>query len=87
MTDINGASVVGSSASGNLDIQPYASAINTNMGVLTEAPATLTFEGETPLRPFVFLRKSVAADSVGMVDDEGYLIVDDADNVVVWSAT
>lgn len=57
MTDITGASVAGSGASGNLNIQPYASAIKTNMGVLTEAPATLTFEGETPLRPFVFLRK------------------------------
>ena len=57
MTDINGASVVGSSASGNLNLQPYTSAVKTNMGVLTAAPATLTFEGETALRPFVFLRK------------------------------
>jgi hypothetical protein len=57
MTDINGASVAGSSANGNLNLQPYTSAIKTNMGELTEAPATLTFEGETPLRPFVFLRK------------------------------
>ena len=57
MTDANGASVAGSGASGTLNLQPYASAIKTNMGVLTEAPATLTFEDETPLRPFVFLRK------------------------------
>ena len=57
MTDANGASVAGSGASGTLNLQPYTSAIKTNMGALTEAPATLTFEGETPLRPFVFLRK------------------------------
>jgi hypothetical protein len=57
MTDANGVSVAGSGASGSLNLQPYAAAIKTNMGVLTEAPATLTFEDETPLRPFVFLRK------------------------------
>jgi hypothetical protein len=57
MTDCNGVAVAGANAGSNLNLQPYIAAVKTNMGVLTEAPATIQFESETNLRPFIYLVK------------------------------
>ena len=56
MTDSNGNSMAGASCT-NFNIQPYVAGIKTNMGVLTEAPATLTFDSETTSRPFIYMVK------------------------------
>jgi len=55
-TDCNGIAIAGASTV-NFNIQPYVAGIKTNMGVLTEAPSTLTFESETTNRPFIYLTK------------------------------
>jgi len=57
MTDCNGVAVAGVNAGSNLNLPPYIAAVKTNMGVLTGAPATIQFESETNLRPFIYLVK------------------------------
>jgi hypothetical protein len=57
MTDCNGVAVAGANAGSNLNLQPYIAAIKTNMGVLTEAPATIQWESETNTRPFIYMTK------------------------------
>lgn len=52
-TNANGVKLCGRSRQNNLNIQPYTSAQKANMGVLTEAPATLTFENENTNNLFV----------------------------------
>ena len=56
LTDSNGVAMAGASCT-NFNIQPYVAGIKTNMGVLTEAPATLTFDSETTSRPFIYMVK------------------------------
>ena len=56
MTDSNGVAMAGASCTA-FNIQPYVAGIKTNMGVLTEAPATLTFDSETTSRPFIYMVK------------------------------
>jgi len=56
MTDSNGNAMAGASCA-DFNIQPYVAGIKTNMGVLTEAPATLTFDSETTSRPFIYMVK------------------------------
>jgi hypothetical protein len=56
MTDSNGNAIAGASCT-KFNIQPYVAGIKTNMGVLTEAPATLTFDSETTSRPFIYMVK------------------------------
>lgn len=51
-TNANGASCCGITGS-QLNITPYLAAYKANMGVLTEAPSTLTFDGEETNRLFV----------------------------------
>lgn len=51
-TNANGASCCGVTGS-RLNITPYLAAYKANMGVLTEAPSTLTFDGEETARLFV----------------------------------
>ena len=57
MTDCNGVAVAGANAGSNLNLPPYIAAIKTNMGILTEAPATIQFESETNTRPFIYMTK------------------------------
>lgn len=52
-TNANGVKLCGRSRQNNLNIQPYTSAQKANLGVLTEAPATLTFENENTNNLFV----------------------------------
>lgn len=52
-TNANGVKLCGRSRQSNLNIQPYTSAQKANLGVLTEAPATLTFENENTNNLFV----------------------------------
>ena len=56
LTDSNGVAMAGASCTA-FNIQPYVAGIKTNMGVLTEAPATLTFDSETNTRPFIYMTK------------------------------
>jgi len=56
MTDSNGNAMAGASCTA-FNIQPYVAGIKSNMGVLTEAPATLTFDSETTSRPFIYMVK------------------------------
>ena len=56
LTDSNGVAMAGASCT-TFNIQPYVAGIKTNMGVLTEAPATLTFDSETTSRPFIYMVK------------------------------
>jgi len=55
-TDANGIALTGKSAA-NLNFQPYVAGIKTNLGILTEAPVTLTLESESTNRPFIYLTK------------------------------
>ena len=55
-TDSNGCAVRGVAGS-NMNFLPYASGIVNNLGVLTEAPASFTFEGETGNNIFVRVTK------------------------------
>lgn len=52
-TNANGVKLCGRSRQNNLNIQPYTSAQKANLGVLTKAPATLTFENENTNNLFV----------------------------------
>jgi hypothetical protein len=52
-TNANGVKLCGKSRQNNLNIHPYTSAQKANLGVLTEAPATLTFENENTNNLFV----------------------------------
>ncbi|MFA7105653.1 MAG: hypothetical protein WC165_11045 [Dysgonamonadaceae bacterium] len=55
-TDSNGCAVRGVAGS-NMNFLPYTSGIVNNLGVLTEAPASFTFEGETGNNIFVRVTK------------------------------
>ena len=54
-TNGNGIQLSGIAGS-NLNMAPYISGIKNNLGVLTEAPSTITFDGETGLRLFGSIR-------------------------------
>lgn len=55
-TNANGVAVLGKSASNN-NLPPYISGIKTNLGVLTSAPKTITWESEVSTRPFIYFIK------------------------------
>ena len=56
LADCNGNAIAGTSAT-TFNIQPYVAVIKTNLGILTAAPSTLTFDSETSSRPFIYMVK------------------------------